>query len=627
MRGRNDMNFKNTILNVFDRYPALPAVLSGLTALFVFKLVLGFFPEAFYIDRDDGIITLSHARNWIDFGFIGVNPSGERVEGFSSPLQFLIFACLSLFGTLHYSLFFSIQWWVSTFLFGFVLYRVFEVFFEKERNLGFGWAFTACALLSVSFTFLAWHASGMENCWVHLLYLSYAFVLFRILNGNPIHVALSSLILFFATIVRIESVYHLFPISITFLYLSYKNRIPWKETLPLWIAGFLWSLFFAGRYLYFGRIFPNTSTAQEVSLLENLNHLLRLDSSLAKNWEIFRFGFKQNLVLLIPLSLLLFFFKRIDRRESLFAILLMSLAIPGLLHAFILGNYRLDPARPMTWLAVIGVILFLIRIRSLTEKRRIWVLPIVLIAGFISYKNYKFKSYDLCCSSKIFEQRRTEISELAKKEEIKRPLVAIADLGVLSFYKEFNILDLGYLGNKFLAKNKKDVALIESYLSLSRPDILEIHFPWSCEYSKFLNNQDFAKHYRLAFDSSEKPPIAVCPDGGKVVTGTFLFKSMAKGSKTVDREIYSRFTEEISANTVRAEIGLCNDQNDRCLSLIRNVYRFLPELQMKIQNSEWKAIAALFKNPTYKDYFELVRKYDSPTEDLVSGIFKSSKID
>ena len=29
----------------------------------------------------DGVITLSHARNLVDFGFIGHSPSGERVEG------------------------------------------------------------------------------------------------------------------------------------------------------------------------------------------------------------------------------------------------------------------------------------------------------------------------------------------------------------------------------------------------------------------------------------------------------------------------------------------------------------------------------------------------------------------
>ena len=52
---------------------------------------LGIDPD-FYQFRDDGVITLSHARNWIDFGFIGVGPSGERIEATSAPLQLLLYA-------------------------------------------------------------------------------------------------------------------------------------------------------------------------------------------------------------------------------------------------------------------------------------------------------------------------------------------------------------------------------------------------------------------------------------------------------------------------------------------------------------------------------------------------------
>ncbi len=49
-------------------------------------------PDRLYQVRDDGVITMSHARNWVDYGFIGVNPSGERVEGYSAPVQFFIYA-------------------------------------------------------------------------------------------------------------------------------------------------------------------------------------------------------------------------------------------------------------------------------------------------------------------------------------------------------------------------------------------------------------------------------------------------------------------------------------------------------------------------------------------------------
>src|SRR5215813_6584751 len=56
-------------------------------------------PADFYELRDDGIVTFSHAKNWVDYGFIGVSPSGGRVEGFSAPLQFLIFS--ALYATTH----------------------------------------------------------------------------------------------------------------------------------------------------------------------------------------------------------------------------------------------------------------------------------------------------------------------------------------------------------------------------------------------------------------------------------------------------------------------------------------------------------------------------------------------
>ena len=54
-------------------------------------------PESWWIARDDGVITLSHARNLADYGTIGVSPGGDRVEGFSSPLHFASGTALELF--------------------------------------------------------------------------------------------------------------------------------------------------------------------------------------------------------------------------------------------------------------------------------------------------------------------------------------------------------------------------------------------------------------------------------------------------------------------------------------------------------------------------------------------------
>jgi hypothetical protein len=67
--------------------------------LFALILFLGTrnIPKNFYRIRDDGLITLSHAKNLIDYGFIGVNPSGERVEGYSAPVQFILLRSPSFF--------------------------------------------------------------------------------------------------------------------------------------------------------------------------------------------------------------------------------------------------------------------------------------------------------------------------------------------------------------------------------------------------------------------------------------------------------------------------------------------------------------------------------------------------
>ncbi|ABZ98092.1 Hypothetical protein LEPBI_I1990 [Leptospira biflexa serovar Patoc strain 'Patoc 1 (Paris)'] len=36
--------------------------ISGFITIIVFKIGLSFYPESFYLNRDDGIITLSHAK-------------------------------------------------------------------------------------------------------------------------------------------------------------------------------------------------------------------------------------------------------------------------------------------------------------------------------------------------------------------------------------------------------------------------------------------------------------------------------------------------------------------------------------------------------------------------------------
>ena len=72
------------------------SLIGGLIFLGIFLWGYQRIPVDYYENRDDGIITLSHAKNLADYGTVSVNPSGERVEAFSAPTQFFIYYILSL---------------------------------------------------------------------------------------------------------------------------------------------------------------------------------------------------------------------------------------------------------------------------------------------------------------------------------------------------------------------------------------------------------------------------------------------------------------------------------------------------------------------------------------------------
>ncbi|TGM45221.1 hypothetical protein EHQ91_03190 [Leptospira biflexa] len=597
--------------------------ISGFITIIVFKIGLSFYPESFYLNRDDGIITLSHAKNWIDFGFIGVNPSGEIVEGFSSPFEFLLFALVYQTIPMHYSDFFIIQWWFTTFLFGFVIYYIFKTILSESDSFVLFLVFLCSVLLSISYTFLTWHSSGMENPWLHFFYLLSLLILFGLVEGKELSLAKNSILLFFASIVRIESVYHLSFVFIIFFVILYRQRSSVRKIYPVLMAIILWVIFFVIRSLYFGKIFPNTSTAQDLSLLENLNHLFTFNPSLIKNWEIFKIGFKQNLLLLIPINLGLFLFFRRSNRELNFFYLSFAFLLPGIFHPFLIGNFRLDPARPMTWMLAISSVLFIASIGSIFKQKKFIFILVFLLTCFISYKNYKLKSYDLCCSAKIFEDRKETILSISKQNEIQLPLVAIADLGVMSFEKKLNVLDLGYLGNQFLARNKNDSKLIKSYISLQKPEILEIHFPWNCVYSDLMNDRMFLKDYRLVYENSEEIPIASCPDGGKIHSGIYLNRSMEQNANTLDRKIYDQFVKDLSYQQLKTQFILCNEDKKYCLPVARNVYRFISILKKTISNEEWRTLSDMILDETIKEYFLVLWKLRSPSEKLVTQLMNT----
>ncbi len=106
-------------------------LLGGLIFLLVFHWAYSNIDNYLYECRDDGVITMSAARNFVDFGFVGVNPSGPIVEVTSSPVQFVIYAISYWITGVSYT---DFAWW-QTFFATFFIGALFGRYFVTTRHL------------------------------------------------------------------------------------------------------------------------------------------------------------------------------------------------------------------------------------------------------------------------------------------------------------------------------------------------------------------------------------------------------------------------------------------------------------------------------------------------------------
>lgn len=132
----------------------------------VFRRHLEEVPASNYEVRDDAVITLSHARNLIDYGFIGVSPSGERVEGFSAPLQFWVAALAYASDGVDYRTFCRWQTTIGTLLLGGVFAAL--MFQPTRAQTSIWYVLFAVSAVLASADILA-HSrrsySGMHRAW------------------------------------------------------------------------------------------------------------------------------------------------------------------------------------------------------------------------------------------------------------------------------------------------------------------------------------------------------------------------------------------------------------------------------------------------------------------------------
>lgn len=566
-------------------------------AVFVVVFYFGYrsIDGIFFMYRDDGLITLSHARNFIEYGFIGVNPSGERVEGYSAPLQFLLFALMRKVFGVGFEFYFNAQTYVLTAIMG----GLFMALFPGRGKMRFILTSLAAVCLMALVPFFEWHGSGMENPITHTLFLLSVLILAELARRETVSLWWS-VFLFLAAISRLDGVYHVaIMLSIFCLYwfVVYRDLRAFKFALAVLVQ---WSLFQVCRYAYFGEFLPNTALAQGISVGQNLANLFAwdrsyLDRSLRAAATIFSAHGGYILLCFMPLMVLL----RRDRPTVLLLLLTGGIVLTSALNPFLFGETRLDVTRSTTQMAVAVVMALAVVIAGVMENHRrlAWLLIPAVIAGGFAYRANAIAPYYLCCSITKFDGRRLELTAIAEREGLPRPTVAIPDLGLVSWHKQFNIVDLGLLGSRFVAGLPNNEVLSTYFFDFAAPDMIESHGVWSCLYdATIFRDPRFRERYQPVREVAFQRP-HLC-DGRSLLDGIWVRRNSLRASGSVERQLIDRMMAEPSAALLADELKRCGGGGG-CLYVTRTAYRFLPELLARHSPEDLKR---LFAGSETRDY-------------------------
>lgn len=376
----------------------------------------------------------------------------------------------------------------------------------------------------------------------------------------------------------------------------YKNLKAFYFSLVVFM---LWLLFQSWRYYYFGDILPNTAYAQGISMGDRIHMLLSGDNSFFKQSfnlakEIF---IKQAGWLLLAALPLAYFFKA-TKNNIFLIILVLSIVLTSYLNPFLFGPTRIDHARTTTQMALIVFLLISMLVYASNSKKSSIILLLLLMPFSIMFYNYQeVKSYYLGWSTNGFNNVRNKFIDIAEKNNIQRPTISNPDLGVMTWHKQLNDIDLGMLGSPIMAKLQTTPLLTEYYLNYGLPDIIEAHGYWirrDCKHNSMFTTEKFNKLYsqvgtdynmRKVCASKKNPPMIY-----------WIKNDIKKDSSSKERILLNYLQEQLTTLRIKQELQNCPNNSD-CRYIARTVYKFIPELR---KMGLFDNVYNLFKDPTDK---------------------------
>lgn len=576
----------------------------GLIFLLVFAYGYSNIDRDLFEYRDDGLISLSSGRNLVDFGFLGVSPSGPIVETSSTPLQTFVYALAYWPTGIDYKTYCDLQTLVSTFVLGFLFARIFA---DRPLTALFLTVFTAFSLTRF-YPFYLWHASGMENALTHLFFFATLFILHSQLRDEVVHYRWAPVV-FLATVARIESVLQIGLLLVLFSIYWYVEHRSFKALRFSTLVFVLWASLQIWRFWYFGDALPNTAYAQGISVADRLAALTSGHIAVRReSWSLAQTIFVRNAgwVLLALWPILLMAGRHRGSRFLRSASL--ALVFTSLLMPFLFGTARIDPSRTTTQMALAIFLLIAASYHALEPRRSLvavlaFTLPLVVLVN----QRIGITPYNLGWNSAGFAELGRALERIAADHEIPRATVANSDLGIISWQKDFNIVDLGRLGDPNMARIEPGPALTRYFLDYAAPDIIEAHGYWLWIYCDSIFGRD---EFRAMYEQlGDGPDISTdCSTPGDQVPTYWVRRAITRGSGSPERTLLDDLGLELSSKRVREELASCGDDSS-CRYVARTAFKFIPELRASDRFNE---VLALFESPTDRALLEGWRDSRAP---------------
>ena len=560
-------------------------ILGGGIFLLIFYTQYADLDPGAYKYRDDGVITMSHAKNLVDHGHIGVDPSGKRLEGFSAPVQFWIYTVVYAVTGLEWDTFADAQTFFCTFLFGFLFLQ----FFRRRWIFGLIASGPAAMFMTWHHSFFEWHGSGMENPWTHVLFHWSVLILFQGIQKDELKWQ-GALVLFLASISRLDSIYHLAPLVVVWAFLWRGKFRSWHSFRWVGLMFLFWGMYQFWRWYYFGSLMPNTGLAQGIDVKANVAALWSGDGEhLRVSFDWARIILPRHGVWFLLPGLFLFPFSKVDDRSRFLLIATGVWLLTVFLNPAIFGMTRLDPSRSTTFLVpMIGLLLAWQMTRlHLFKRAQRWLLlvvPVILFAFWRFTPVWSGPSYPICCAAGINEEIIEVGRRISEENGISRLNVAAPDLGKLSYAKLFNLTDLGWLGSPLMAHFRNDPARLSDYFfEVAAPDLVEVHGPWCETYRELLSDPRFRERYEVVRESKDGVPEVILREWPLVREGIYVRKAILAGSGHMERELIDSLELGVSMGPVLQHLEAHRSPGQGWVShdyyIGRTIYRYLPEFE------------------------------------------------